>query len=103
MTDPMAQLVSSEVEVVMHRMRWLAVALICAVATTVGAQQAKTDSSKLKKAAKNTKVAVVKGAKDTKKAVVTGAKDTKNAVVKAAKDTKKAVKKVVAKDSTKKP
>ena len=83
--------VSLEVEVEMIRMRWIALALLCA-ATTAGAQEAKRDTSKLKKAAIN-----------TQKAVDKGAKDTKNAVVKGAKDTKKAVKKAVAKDSTKKP
>lgn len=84
----------------MIRTRWLALALLGA-ATTLGAQE--RDSSKIKKAAHNTKVAVDKGAKDTKVAVVKGAKDTKNAVVKGAKDTKKAVKHVIRKDSTKKP
>jgi hypothetical protein len=87
----------------MIRMRWSVVALLCAATTALSAQGAKPDSSKLKKAEKNTKVAVDKGAKDTKNAVVTAAKDTKNATVKGAKDTKKAVKKVLDKDSTKKP
>ena len=87
----------------MIRMRWLALAFLCAATTAAGAQGTKPDSTKLRKAERNTKVAVGKGAKDTKVAVVKGAKDTKNATVKGAKDTKKAVKKTVAKDTTKKP
>jgi hypothetical protein len=119
-------LLSSWLEVEMIRMRWLALALVCAATTAVSAQETRdTTKGKIKtattKAAKNTKKAVVtgakdtknavvKGAKDTKKAVVTGAKDTKNAVKKGASDTKTAAKKTthavkaaVKKDQTKKP
>ena len=119
-------LLSSWLEVEMIRMRWLALALVCAATTAVSAQETRdTTKGKIKtattKAAKNTKKAVVTGAKDTKNAVVTAAKDTKNAVVTGAKDTKNAVKKgasdtktaarktthavkaAVKKDSTKKP
>jgi hypothetical protein len=88
-------LFSSWLEVEMIRMRWLALALVCAATTAVSAQETRDTKSKIKtattKAAKNTKKAVVTGAKDTKNAVVTGAKDTKNAVVTGAKDTKNAV------------
>ena len=82
----------------MIRMRWLALALVCAATTAVSAQETKdTTKGKIKtattKAAKNTKKAVVTGAKDTKNAVVTGAKDTKNAVKKGASDTKTVAKK----------
>jgi hypothetical protein len=102
-------LLSSWLEVEMIRMRWLALALVCAATTAVSAQEtrdttkgkiktattkaAKNTKAAVRTAAKDTKNAVVTGAKDTKKAVVTGAKDTKNAVVTGAKDTKNAVKK----------
>ena len=86
----------SWLEVEMIRMRWLALALVCAATTAVSAQETRdTTKGKIKtattKAARNTKKAVVTGAKDTKNAVVTGAKDTKRAVVTGAKDTKNAV------------
>ena len=89
-------LLSSWLEVQMIRMRWLALALVCAATTAVSAQETRdTTKGKIKtattKAARNTKKAVVTGAKDTKNAVVTGAKDTKRAVVTGAKDTKRAV------------
>ena len=89
-------LLSSWLEVEMIRMRWLALALVCAATTAVSAQEKRdTTKGKIKtattKAAKNTKAAVRTAAKDTKNAVVTGAKDTKNAVVTGAKDTKNAV------------
>ena len=108
----------------MNRMRLVALGLICAsVLGAQGTDTVKQSTAKkvvnntgkaIDKGAKDTKVAVVKGAKDTKNATVTAAKDTKNAtvtaakdtknaVVKGAKDTKKFAKKVVAKDTTKKP
>jgi hypothetical protein len=90
-------LVSLWLEVEMIRMRWLALALVCAATSTVSAQGTKQDSTKAKvksatsKAATNTKKAVVTAAKDTKNATVTAAKNTGKAVGTAAKDTKNAV------------
>ena len=110
----------------MIRMRWLALGLLCATASVAGAQ-AKPDSAKgpVKKVVHNVHKAVDRGATDTRKATVKGAKDatvatvkgaqdaraatvkaaknTGKAVAKGAKDTGKFAKKLVQKDTTKRP